>query len=50
MQRHEMISEIRRVYPGDNFAQKLEKMADKQVHAMYTRLLSSGKLDRKGRR
>lgn len=47
MQRHEMEELIRRVYPGDNFAQKLKKMPDRQVHAMYVRLMSTGAFNKK---
>lgn len=38
MSREQMIFEIRKVYPGDNFAIKLSKMSDNQVYALYTRL------------
>ena len=50
MSREQMSAEIRRVYPGDYFAKKLEKMSDKQVYAMYTRLLSNGSFNKKGSR
>lgn len=36
---------ITRVYPGDTWQERVEKMSDSQVSAIYLRLLDKGKLD-----
>ena len=38
--REQMIFEIRKNYPGDNFNKKLIKMSDNQVYSIYIRLIS----------
>ena len=48
MSREQMIFEIRKVYPGDNFAIKLSKMSDNQAYALYTRLLNNGSFNKRG--
>lgn len=50
MSREQMVQEIRRVYPGDYFANKLEKMSDKQIYAMYTRMMSAGSFNKGARK
>jgi len=32
-------------YPGGGWASKVEKMSDAQVHTIYTRLFSAGKIN-----
>lgn len=36
---------VTRAYPGGAWASRVEKMSDAQVHTVYTRLLSAGKLN-----
>ncbi len=38
--REQMITRIRKNYPGDNFQQKLAKMSDKQIYSIYIRLIN----------
>ncbi len=47
MKRDEMIEQIKKVYPGDKFAEKMAAMPDKQLHSMYTRLLSTGAFNKR---
>lgn len=35
---------LKKVYIGANWSKKVDSMPDAQVHAMYMRLLNSGKL------
>lgn len=35
---------VRKAYPGENWAAKVAKMSDGQIHNTYMRLLNAGKL------
>lgn len=41
---HQMRAAVANAYPGDGWASKVRNMPDKQVHAMYMRLMNAGKL------
>lgn len=40
----QMREALKRTYPGENWEKKVDKMSEAQVHSIYTRLLSSGKI------